>query len=112
MAFQMNYVDASGNDYTNSYWIVTNITINPSNMTARIVINGYKNAAAQASNLNPVGSKFYSVNSTDYTKWFASTVSPTPVLLTQIYNYARAVLDTNSASFFSGATVVADPAGA
>ena len=106
MAFQMSFTDRYGDTYATSYWRPENW--NFTKTTAEVTFTGYVDAAHKGGRV--IGQHGYNLTADQYAAYIqaAPAIATTTfdAISSQMYALATATLDTNGASFFSGATEV------
>jgi hypothetical protein len=111
----MSFEDPSGNTYQTSYWSIQFFAFDKGVRTARLLLYGYRDAAARTAGKQPIGQKEYVVAGDDFDRLFASQKQTNPKpLLRQLYedvvNVHKDVPDpaapndpTRNKGFFDGA---------
>lgn len=113
MAKIMTFEDPLGNQYQSSYWSIQFFAFDKGARTARLLLYGYKDAAARTAGKQPVGQKEYVVSGDDFDRLFAAQkqANPKPLLRSlyeDVVNVRKdVVVDPNDLSknrgFFDGA---------
>jgi hypothetical protein len=120
MAKVMAFGDQHGNTYQTSYWSLQFFAFDKGARTARLLLYGYKDAAARAAGKQPIGQKEYVVSGTDFDNLFAAQkqANPKPLLRAlyeDVINVRKDVPDpaapndsARNRSFFDNATEVVE----
>jgi len=119
MAWIMNYTDSYGDNWPNSYWVITQCNSYPRySETGSIIFYGYPDEARKGKRI--IGQKEYVISKSDYETLVKSAIpNPLPdgvatvedLLLAGIYYWAKNRLDVSDnnggfTSFFDQATQV------
>ena len=87
MAKQLNYTDAFGDVYPESYWRVEAIRLDKQRKQAHFEFIGYQDAARKGG--KQVGVVLYNVDNDLYDEFFAVTILDTTNPIAQAYQYAN-----------------------
>lgn len=102
MALQTSYTDEYGNDYNNSFWIISKMNLDIVNRTWTITFDGYKNKGAKQANKRNVGRIDIMISGADFDQVMTNYNAGQKDLIAIAYTKAAAN------PFFSGSTSVAD----
>jgi hypothetical protein len=113
MAKVMSFDDPFGNAYPASYWSIQFFAFDKGARVARLLLYGYRDAAARTAGKQPVGQREYVVTGDDFDRLFAAQkqANPKPLLRSlyeDVVNVRKdVVVDPNDPAknrgFFEGA---------
>jgi hypothetical protein len=120
MAKVMTFEDQYGNVYQTSYWSLQFFAFDKGTRTARLLLYGYKDAAARTAGKQPIGQKEYAVSGAEFDNLFAAQKQANPkpllrVLYESVVNVRKDVPDpaapndpARNRGFFDGSTDVVE----
>lgn len=96
MALEISFEDERGVQYAQSYWRITNISINVDGRNANFTFAAFKDKAARDAKKSQVGSRNYSINGDQFDACMAEEDTGTKNLRTILYDWAKKYKDVST----------------